>query len=78
MHEIVTLKRQMVGRICRSEMTQCFRTDLLSVFPADAGMNRHRRAVDDPDHGVPRGRGDEPRTMPEVLGVPGCSPRTRG
>ncbi len=48
------------------------------VFPAHAGMARHRRRDDAARRRFPRPRGDGPRTMAEETSAGSFSPPTRG
>ena len=48
------------------------------MFPARAGMNRHRPMGRDNSQGVPRTRGDEPAFKERYLETKACSPHARG
>ena len=48
------------------------------VFPAHAGMNRRASMVGICGVGVPRTRGDEPKSLLSSTLIYLCSPHTRG
>ena len=50
----------------------------VTVFPADAGMNRDAAQAALDKRGVPRRRGDEPGGPEFQLPELRCSPQTRG
>ena len=53
-------------------------SNAVSVFPADAGMNRTSKASWTADSCVPRRRGDEPKLEAALELCERCSPQTRG
>ena len=51
---------------------------LMYVFPAHAGMSRHKGKPEPPERGFPRSRGDEPKAEILRLLFQLFSPLTRG